>query len=165
MFFFTNMAFSSMPVFLPTIIHEMGHTALASQALSAPPYLMSFVIVIATAWFSDRLRNRSFFIIFHALLSATGYTTIAVAGHFNLSPWVRYSAIYPAAVGFFSVITIIITVSNHFLSWLCVGRYVSGVQIESFIGSGIGDLKHVRSTNFSAHCTFAKHDKANSVFL
>jgi MFS family permease len=109
MFFFTNMAFASMPVFLPIIIHEMGHSVTESQALSAPPYLTSFVAVLVTAWLSDRLRNRGFFICFHALLSATGYITIALAGHFNLSPWWRYAAIYPAAVGFFSVITIIIT--------------------------------------------------------
>ncbi|KAK2624529.1 hypothetical protein QTJ16_006479 [Diplocarpon rosae] len=109
MLFFTNMAFSSMPVFLPTIIHEMGHTVLASQVLSAPPYLLSFVIVILTAYLSDRLRNRSYFVIFHALLSACGYALMAVANHYGLGPWWRYAAIYPAAIGFFSVITIILT--------------------------------------------------------
>ncbi|CZR64908.1 related to nicotinamide mononucleotide permease [Phialocephala subalpina] len=109
MFFFTNMAFSSMPVFLPTIIHEMGHSVLISQALSAPPYLLSFIIVILTAYLSDRLRNRSYFILFHALLSASGYLFIALTGHFGLSPWYRYFGLYPAAIGFFSVITIIIT--------------------------------------------------------
>jgi MFS family permease len=109
MFFCTNMAFSSMPVFLPTIIRDMGHSALASQALSAPPYLISFIIVILTAWFSDRLRNRSYFVCFHALLSASGYAFIAIAGAVGLSTWWRYAGIYPAAIGFFSVITIIIT--------------------------------------------------------
>lgn len=109
MFFFTNMAFSSMPVFLPTMIHEMGHTVLVSQALSAPPYLLSFFIVILTAYLSDRLRNRSHFVIFHALLSASGYAFIALAGSQNWSTWWRYAGIYPAAIGFFSVITIIIT--------------------------------------------------------
>jgi MFS family permease len=109
MFFFTNMAFSSMPVFLPTIIHEMGHTVLVSQALSAPPYLFSFVIVILTAYLSDRLRNRSYFVIFHALLSAFGYSFIALAGARNWGAWWRYAGIYPAAIGFFSVITIVIT--------------------------------------------------------
>jgi MFS family permease len=115
MFFGTNMAFASMPVFLPTIIHEMGHSVLASQALSAPPYLASFAIVILTAWLSDRLHNRSYFICFHSLLSAVGYTFIAFAGYFGLGIWWRYAAIYPAAIGFFSVITIIITwsVNNH----------------------------------------------------
>jgi MFS family permease len=109
MFFFTNMAFSSLPVFLPTIIHEMGHTVLISQALSAPPYLLSFFIVILTAFLSDRMQNRSYFVIFHALLSASGYAFIALAGRFGLGTWWRYAGIYPAAIGFFSVITIIIT--------------------------------------------------------
>ena len=45
MFFCANVAFSSLPVFLPTIIEEMGYTALQSQALSAPPYLVAFVSV------------------------------------------------------------------------------------------------------------------------
>jgi MFS family permease len=109
MFFCTNMAFSSLPVFLPTIIHEMGHSVLVSQALSAPPYLLSFFIVILTAWLSDRLHNRSYFVIFHALLSAFGYAFIAVSGARDWGIWWRYAGIYPAAVGFFSVITIIIT--------------------------------------------------------
>jgi len=109
MFFFTNMAFSSMPVFLPTIIHEMGHTVLISQALSAPPYLLSFIIVIFTAYLSDKMQNRSYFVIFHALLSASGYAFLALAGRFGLGIWWRYVGIYPAAIGFFSVITIIIT--------------------------------------------------------
>ena len=109
MFFLTNMAFSSMPVFLPVILRSMGHSSVVSQALSAPPYLLSFVVVILTAYFSDRLRSRSTFVIFHALFSATGYLMLALAERFSLGVWWRYAAIYPAAIGFFSVITIIIT--------------------------------------------------------
>jgi MFS family permease len=109
MFFCTNMAFSSMPVFLPTIIHEMGHSVLISQALSAPPYLLSFFLVILTAYLSDRWQSRSNFVIFHALLSALGYSFMALAGARGWSNWWRYAGIYPAAAGFFSVITIIIT--------------------------------------------------------
>jgi MFS family permease len=109
MFFFTNVAFASMPVFLPTIIREMGHTVLVSQALSAPPYLLAFIIVITTAYLSDKWQSRSGFIIFHALLSAGGYAFIALAGWKDFGPWWRYAGIYPACVGFFSVITIIIT--------------------------------------------------------
>ncbi|RFU30178.1 hypothetical protein B7463_g6173, partial [Scytalidium lignicola] len=109
MFFFTNMAFSSMPVFLPTIIREMGHSVLVSQALSAPPYLASFFVVILTAWLSDRMQSRSAFVCFHAMLSALGYLFIALAGNQGWGTWYRYAGIYPAAIGFFSVITIIIT--------------------------------------------------------
>lgn len=109
MFFFTNMAFSSLPVFLPTIIRSMGHSVLVSQALSAPPYLLSFLLVILTAYLSDRARSRWPFVVFHALLSACGYAFVAVAGARGWGTWWRYAGVYPAAIGFFSVITIIIT--------------------------------------------------------
>ena len=46
----------------------------------------------------------------HSLLASVGYITIAVSGHYKLSnTTVRYLALYPAAAGFFSAITIIIT--------------------------------------------------------
>ncbi|TEY68516.1 hypothetical protein BOTCAL_0118g00140 [Botryotinia calthae] len=108
MFFFSNMAFSSMPIFLPTILTHMGHSASTSQALSAPPYLLSFLSVLLTSYLSDKFRSRSPFLIFHALLSSLGYTLLTLPPHF-ISPSIRYLAIYPACMGFFSVITILIT--------------------------------------------------------
>jgi MFS family permease len=110
MFFSCNVAFSSMPVFLPTIIRDMGHTSLTAQALSAPPYLLAFVVVLLTAYFSDRYRCRSIPIIFHSLLATLGYLTIAISGYYRSPNTVlRYIALYPATSGFFSVVTIIIT--------------------------------------------------------
>lgn len=109
MFFGTNMAFASLPAYLPQILKDMGHSVLSAQGLSAPPYLLAFFAVIYTAYLSDRSRTRSVYIIFHALLSASGYGLIALAGKMNWTPWIRYFAIFPAAIGFFSVITIIIT--------------------------------------------------------
>jgi len=113
MFLLCNIAFASMPVFLPTVIHSMGYSALSSQALSAPPYLFSFIVVILTARASDSLQTRSLFVIFHALIASLGYATIAVLGRMHLSSdtanQIRYLAIFPATAGFFSAITIIIT--------------------------------------------------------
>ena len=109
MFFSCNVAFSSLPVFLPTIINEMGYSAITSQALSAPPYLVAFVVVILTAFLSDRYRTRSAFVCFHAILGACGYLIIAIAGLKKANALWRYAGIYPAATGFFSAITIIIT--------------------------------------------------------
>ena len=43
MFLSCNIAFSSLPVFLPTILTSMGYTPLTSQALSAPPYILSLI--------------------------------------------------------------------------------------------------------------------------
>ncbi|KAL4909319.1 hypothetical protein BDW74DRAFT_80136 [Aspergillus multicolor] len=115
MFFSCNVAFGSMPVFLPTILQDMGYTPQTSQALSAPPYLIAFITVLITAYLSDRSRSRSPYLIAHALISAISYLTIALTGHFHdsLSPplhiSIRYICVYPATAGFFSAITLIIT--------------------------------------------------------
>ncbi|KAL8903741.1 MAG: hypothetical protein Q9171_007293 [Xanthocarpia ochracea] len=75
----------------------MGYSTLSSQALSAPPYLMAFLVVLVTALYSDRYRNRSLFICFHALLASSGYAMIAIAGVFKAGPMWRYWGVYPAA--------------------------------------------------------------------
>ncbi|KAK1969446.1 major facilitator superfamily transporter [Colletotrichum sublineola] len=109
MFFLTNMAYSSLPVFLPQIIMEMGYSRLESQGLSAPPYLLAFFTVLATAHWSDQMRNRSVPLVLHALASAGGYAALAFAKPLGLSPLMRYFAVYPAAVGFFNVVTLTVT--------------------------------------------------------
>jgi cyanate permease len=109
MFFSCNVAFSSMPVFLPTIIQEMGWSSLMSQALSAPPYLVSFAVVLLTAYASDKAKARSPFIMLHATLAASGYLLIFLAGVLGLPSWIRYLGVYPATAGFFTCVTLIIT--------------------------------------------------------
>ncbi|CAN9250937.1 unnamed protein product [Alternaria alternata] len=110
MFFSCNVAFSSMPVFLPTVIRDMGWESITAQGLSAPPYLFAFVVVLTTAYYSDRMQSRSTFIMLHSLLATLGYGTIAISGYLQSDKtMVRYIALYPAAAGFFSAITIIIT--------------------------------------------------------
>lgn len=114
-FFLTNMAYSSMPVFLPTILRAMGHDALSAQALAAPPYLAAFLAVLATARASDAMRARAPLLIAHALASAAGYAVLALAesglpglGPLEPGSWARYLAVYPAAVGFFNVVVLTI---------------------------------------------------------
>lgn len=110
----------------------MGNSAVKSQGLSAPPYLLAFCVVLVTAYLSDRHRNRSFFIIFHALLAASGYAMIAVAGSLEASAAWRYAGVYPATMGFFSAITIIITWTlNNQDSATAKG---TGMAILNFIG-------------------------------
>ncbi|TFA99178.1 hypothetical protein CCMA1212_008962 [Trichoderma ghanense] len=117
MFFLTNMAYSSLPVFLPKILTEMGHDSLAAQALAAPPYLLAFFVVLFTAHTSDRRAARTGPIVFHALASALGYAVLALSSPalLSLPAWLRYLAVYPAAIGFFNVVTLVIawTINNQ----------------------------------------------------
>lgn len=113
-FFLTNVAYSSLPVFLPSILEQMGHSPLASQALAAPPYLVAFVLVLIVAKMSDAVHARAYFIAAAALASALGYAFLALAHTIsNTFRWggmdmARYLAIYPAAVGFFCVVVLTI---------------------------------------------------------
>ncbi|MCJ1328643.1 hypothetical protein MMC10_005320 [Thelotrema lepadinum] len=109
MFFSCNVAFSSLPPFLPQVIKEMSYSPLTSQALSAPPYLFSFGIVILTARLSDRARLRSPYVIFHAALGSAGYFWLALSGYLQLPPFARYLGVFGAAAGFFSAVTLVIT--------------------------------------------------------
>ncbi|RYC58107.1 hypothetical protein CHU98_g8113 [Xylaria longipes] len=79
MLFLANMAYSTLPAFLPTILKDMGHSELQAEALSAPPNLLAFGIVLITAHVSDSAQSRSPFIAAHALLSASGYLVLALA--------------------------------------------------------------------------------------
>lgn len=93
----------------------MGYSSLASQALSAPPFLVAFGVVLVTTYISDRDRSRSPYLIAHALISSLAYLVVAATGYFhthlstNLHIVIRYVCIYPAASGFFSAVTLILT--------------------------------------------------------
>ncbi|PNH40291.1 hypothetical protein VD0004_g6675 [Verticillium dahliae] len=107
-FFLTNMAFSSLPVFLPKILTEMGHPDTEAHILAAPPYLVAFLVLLPTAALSDRLRSRSAPLALHALASAAGYAVLALARPLGLSPWLRYAALFPAAAGFYAVAALLL---------------------------------------------------------
>lgn len=115
-FFLTNVAFASLPVFLPSILTQMGHSPVASQALAAPPYLVAFIAVLAVAKVSDALQSRAYLIAAAALFSAGGYAFLALShsvsdalgGSGSGMDMARYLALYPAAVGFFCVVVLTI---------------------------------------------------------
>lgn len=109
MFFCCNVAFSSMPVFLPSIVNGMGYSTLASQGLSAPPFFFAFIVVLITSFVSDRLQSRSGPMMFHGLLAMSGYLLATIAGRLETGPLLRYFATFPICAGFFSAVTIVIT--------------------------------------------------------
>ncbi|RYP54652.1 hypothetical protein DL768_000588 [Monosporascus sp. mg162] len=141
MLFLANMAYSSLPVFLPTILNEMGYSALESQGLAAPPYLLAFAAVLATARLSDRARRRTPFVVAHALASAAGYGLLALARPLGLGPGLRYAAVYPAATGFFSVVVLVIAWSVN--NQASVSRRGGGFALLQLVGQ-CGPLVGVR---------------------
>lgn len=100
MYFSCNVSFSSLPVFLPTILNEMGFTTVDAQGLSAPPYFLAFLIVIGSCWVADRTQQRGLMLICLSLIGFAGYLMLAI----GTSVAVRYAGVYLAAAGVFSCI-------------------------------------------------------------
>lgn len=100
MYFCTNVGFSSLPVFLPTILNDMGFSSINAQGLTAPPYFIAFLAVISSTYLADKLRQRGLVMITVSLTGAMGYIILAVC----TSTGARYAGVFFAAIGVFSAI-------------------------------------------------------------
>lgn len=110
MYFSCNVSFASLPVFLPTILTEMDFSNVNAQGLSAPPYFLAFLVVIATCYIADKTSQRGYTITLLSLLGATGYIMLAT----SRSVAVRYAGVYLAAAGVFpSIANILPWVMNN----------------------------------------------------
>lgn len=100
MYFSCNVSFSSLPVFLPTILKEMGFSAINAQGLTAPPFFLSFLVTIATPLIADRTQQRGIMIMVLTMIGGTGYIILAAAK----SVGARYFGVFMAAAGIFPAI-------------------------------------------------------------
>ncbi|KAJ3499671.1 hypothetical protein NLG97_g148 [Lecanicillium saksenae] len=100
MYFSCNVSYSSLPVFLPTILQDLGYSGLNAQGLSAPPYFISFLVTIGSTFIADRTQQRGLTVITLSLIACAGYVMLAAASTNS----VRYAGVYLAALGLFPTI-------------------------------------------------------------
>lgn len=77
MYFSCNVGFSSLPVFLPTILKDMGFNAVDSQGLTAPPFFLSFLVTIFSTWIADKTQQRGYTIMVLTTIGGIGYILLA----------------------------------------------------------------------------------------
>lgn len=109
MFFSLNVSFASLPVYMPTIIEDMGYTSVNAQGLSAPPYLATFFIVLFLSWTSDKIQVRSLLIVGICLVGCVGFLLLA----FIDTPGVRYFSCFLVAAGVFPAVPLLLTWSGN----------------------------------------------------
>lgn len=97
MYFSCNVSFASLPVFLPTILSEMGFSDVTAQGLTAPPFFLSFLITLITPYIADRTQQRAFMLIILTIIGGVGYVILASAK----SVGARYFGVFMAAGGIF----------------------------------------------------------------
>lgn len=110
MYFSCNVSFSSLPVFLPTILTEMGYTPIQAQGLSAPPYFISFLIVLFSTYLADKTQQRGLAVLILSTIGAIGYIILGATSHTAI----RYFGVYLAAAGIYpTIINILPWVLNN----------------------------------------------------
>lgn len=100
MYFSANVSYASLPVFLPTILANMGYSNINAQGLSAPPYFVAFLFAIITTFIADRTQQRALVLVVTSIVGGVGYIVLATV----TTVGVRYFAVYLAAAGVFSTI-------------------------------------------------------------
>ncbi|KAJ9610804.1 hypothetical protein H2200_005581 [Cladophialophora chaetospira] len=97
-FLFLNIALQSFAVFLPTILRDLGYTAIQAQLRSVAPYCAACTTAIVVANFSDRVGMRGPFIVGASLFATVGYAILCGSD----SAAAKYAAIFIAAMGAFT---------------------------------------------------------------
>ncbi|KAI1805747.1 MFS general substrate transporter [Daldinia bambusicola] len=100
MYFCGNVTYSSLPVFLPTILQDMGYTAINAQGLSAPPSFAAFMFALITTWVADKTQQRCIVLMVTSIVGGVGYIILATVETVG----VRYFATFLASAGVFSTI-------------------------------------------------------------
>jgi len=73
--------FLSFSVFIPTLVSGLGFTGPRAQLMAVPPFALSFMTVILTAWITNKTKIWSLMAIVCSVLAAAAFT---VQGNFLL---------------------------------------------------------------------------------
>ena len=83
--------------FTPTILSQLGWTAVRAQVLSIPIYIVAAVTCLISALLTDRLRHRYAFAMLGVVTASIGYIILLAQG--SVSVGTRYFAVYLVMAG------------------------------------------------------------------
>ncbi|OQD77791.1 hypothetical protein PENDEC_c002G03350 [Penicillium decumbens] len=128
-------------LFLPSIIKDLGYKSSTAQLLTVPIYITAAVVAVCAAWFSDRRKQRSPFILFFMGLIAFDFI-ICLASSGRSVPGVVYFGVFIAVIGIYPAFPGNVT-------WISVnlaGDYKRAAGMAIYIG--VGNLAGAMASNF-----------------
>ncbi|KAM3065808.1 hypothetical protein ACMFMG_009968 [Clarireedia jacksonii] len=105
----SRISFVSMPYFFFTVISDLGASHLVFNLLSIAPYLVSVIAILMIARMSDQKQVRGYFVAACSLLSVAGFSIMSLVAIFNWSLWWSFFAIFPACLGSYGAMTVILS--------------------------------------------------------
>ena len=116
--------------FTPTILNQLGWTAVRAQVLSIPIYVVAAVTCLISALLTDRLRHRYAFAMLGVVIASVGYIILLAQGSVSVS--VRYFAVYLVMAGGYTTQPItLVWLSNNM-----GGHYKRSINAAMQIGFG-----------------------------
>jgi MFS family permease len=85
---------------LPTMVLNLGYTAVKAQALTTPPYIFATIVCVTVGYLSDKYQTRYKAIMAAYILGLTGLILLWITVHFKHISGVSYFAIFLAAAGY-----------------------------------------------------------------
>ena len=83
--------------FTPTILQQLGWTAIRAQVMSIPIFVVATVVALSTALITDRLRHRFSFTILGCFVTTIGYVILICQEHVPIGA--RYFAVFAITSG------------------------------------------------------------------
>ncbi|EEP81007.1 conserved hypothetical protein [Uncinocarpus reesii 1704] len=98
--------------FTPTILNQLGWTAIRAQVMTIPVFVTATVVTVTCAVFSDRLRHRYAFTMLGCCIATVGYVILLCQR--EVSVGVRYFAVFMVTCGGFIAQPVVMAwVSNN----------------------------------------------------
>jgi MFS family permease len=85
---------------LPTMVLNLGYTAVKAQALTTPPYIFATIVCVTVGYLSDKYQTRYKAIMAAYTLGLAGIILLWITVHFEHISGVSYFAIFLAAAGY-----------------------------------------------------------------
>ncbi|KAF7858526.1 hypothetical protein EAF04_009126 [Stromatinia cepivora] len=125
--------------FIPTIIQEMGYTAISSQVRSIPIFCMATVASLVIAYLTDHLQHRFGFTIAGVVVGTIGYIILLCQSH--VTTGVKYMACFFITTGGYM---------TQPVTWAWVANNMAGHykrSISTALQIGIGNIGGIIASN------------------
>lgn len=128
----------SFTLFLPTILAGLypGSDQAQIQLLSVPPFVPAAVLVIVVAYFADRYRMRTPFILALLPISMVGYIMLIA----SINNSVRYAAVFLVALGVYPSVPCLLSIlpnnlAGHYKKATAIALQLAVANCAGFVAS------------------------------
>ncbi|KAI0146859.1 MFS general substrate transporter [Xylariaceae sp. FL1272] len=138
-YFAISIPFSSLSLFVPSIVAGLGYKDLQAQLLTVPPWAVAYVVSIANSWSGDHFNARGLHCAGAALVAAAAFLASALLPPDAYAS--RYGTLIVGASGAFASIP-------PMLGWLTSNMWSTAsvglaVALNVSIGAGLGQIPGV----------------------